>query len=128
MSLTEDQVGLKLAGCLGVSMDAVLTSLHHGEKLSRFVKGWYFAADGTKTEEIVLKELECGILVHSEATGDDLPASKGGPLRVVYPQGVAVQSAICGTPKAVNLKGVVRLSLLSSNGSGLARDDDSDSD
>ena len=127
--LTEAQVGGKLAGCHGVTVGTLFASLHHGEKMSRYVKGTFKAADGVETEDIPSKELAQGLIIHSDTSGtEELPAALGGPVRVVYPPGVAVQSAICGTPKPVNLKGVVRLNLRSTNGSGLACDDDSDSD
>ena len=43
--------------------------------------------------------------------GNSVLAGAGGPLRIIFGEGLAVQSAICGTPKPVNLKACVLLEL-----------------
>ena len=127
--LTEAQGGAKLAGCQYLTVDALLKALHHGQKLSKQVRGHFLAMDGVQSDEISMPDLGRGMIVHSDAAGADLPEDLGGPVRVVYPPGCAVQSAICGTPKPVNLKKAVRLMLNPGGGTGLACDDDaSDSD
>ena len=104
-------VGGKLEGCLGASISALLTRVV-GE-CGAGVSGVFEAEDGAKTEPIEMCELVQGIIVHSDPSGGPLPHKQGGLLRVTFPEGVAVQASVCGTPKPVNLKGVVRLTLSS---------------
>lgn len=107
-----DEFGAKLVGCRGTTIGQVLkhalTCCTNNKDLE---VGRLFASDGAASERIDIDELVLGTIVHTAADGGDLPADLGGPLRVVFPAGVAVQSAICGTHKPVNLKGCVRIEL-----------------
>ena len=77
------------------------------------VSGVFEAEDGARTEPIQMSELVQGTIVHSDPSGGPLPHKQGGPLRVTFPEGVAVQASVCGTAKPVNLKGALRLTLSS---------------
>ena len=72
-------------------------------------EGVFKAADGVATAPISRADLMKGFLVHSDEDGK--PIAKGGPLRLAFPDGVAVQSAICGTAKPPDLKDCVSLEL-----------------
>ena len=104
-------VGGKLEGCLGASISALLARVvgDCGDGVS----GVFVAEDGAKTEPIEMFELLQGTIVHSDASSGLLSQKQGGPLRVTFPEGVAIQDSMCGTAKPVNLKGAVRLTLSS---------------
>ena len=113
------QITSRLAGCTGATISSVLSRALPGYART-IASGDFVASDGVQTDPIPLADLEQGVLVHSQAgrpsspafsVTNELPPKLGGPLRVVYPDGCAVQSAVCGTPKPVNLKGVVKLQL-----------------
>ena len=92
----------KLAGCVGTPVAALLPK--HITKLTHPC-GVFTASDGLMTEPITLTELAQGVIVHSTADGAPLPVSMGGPLRVWYPPGVAVQRSPCMTGEGpVNVK------------------------
>ena len=61
------------------------------------VSGVFEAEDGARTEPIQMSELVQGTIVHSDPSGGPLPHKQGGPLRVTFPEGVAVQASVCGT-------------------------------
>lgn len=107
--LAKDVVGTKLAGCKGMSVKTLLSRTR--PQLGNGISGVLVASDGVITDPIALHELEQGFIVHSDASGEELPPSLGGPLRAIFPEGVAVQNSVCGTPKPINLKGVVKLEL-----------------
>ena len=112
IALDDAVVGKKLAGCKGISIRTLLARVR--PQMGNGVSGTFVAADGAATEPIEFDELVRGWLVHSDSSGGDLPASLGGPLRVVYPSGCAIQSTVCKTKTSpVNLKGAVRLELSS---------------
>ena len=116
------QITSRLAGCTGATIASVLGRAVPGYARS-IASGDFVASDGVQTDPIPLADLVQGVLVHSQAgrpsspaadesaVTNELPPKLGGPLRVVYPDGCAIQSAVCGTPKPVNLKGVVKLQL-----------------
>ena len=106
-------VGGKLAGCVGASVGALLAKCV-GE-CGGGVSGVFTAEDGVSTEPIAMDELVQGVILHSaDAAGAPLPDKMGGPLRVCFPEGVAVQASPCGTgTKPVNLKSIVKLTLSS---------------
>jgi hypothetical protein len=99
----------KLAGCKAISLKALLARTR--PNLGNGVSGVLTAADGVSTDPIIFSELIQGYLVHSDATGAELPSALGGPIRAVFPDGVAIQSAVCGTPKPVSLKSLAMLTL-----------------
>lgn len=99
----------KLAGCKAATLKTLLTRTR--PNLGNGVSGVLTAADGVSTDPISFSELIQGYIVHSDGTGSELPEALGGPLRAVFPDGVAIQSSVCGTPKPVNLKGLVKLEL-----------------
>jgi hypothetical protein len=107
--LSEELVGSRLRGCKGTSIAKLLARTR--PQLGSGVSGVFTAADGVSTDPIELGDLVKGFIIHSDAADSGLSASLGGPLRVVFPSGVKVQNSICGKPKPVNLKGVVRLDL-----------------
>jgi hypothetical protein len=72
-------------------------------------EGVFKAADGVETAPISRQDLMRGFLVHSDEDGR--PIATGGPLRLAFPENVAVQSAICGTAKPPDLKNCVSLEL-----------------
>ena len=101
--------GSKLGGCKATSIGALIHRIR--PNLGNGVSGVFTAADGVHSDPIQLEDLVKGFIVHTDASGAELPLALGGPLRIIFPAGVAVQAAICGTPKAVNLKGAVKLEL-----------------
>jgi hypothetical protein len=115
VEVTAELGGPKLAGTKGVAVGLLLDRVVRGDALGAGVTGTYEAADGATTDPIDLAELRRGVLVHTGVGGEgDLPASLGGPLRVVHPAGCAVQATICKTKTSpVNVKGVVKLVLVS---------------
>ena len=98
-------------GCLGASVPAVLAAcpLNVVKASAVCAEGVFKAADGVETAPISRQDLMRGFLVHSDEDGK--PLAKGGPLRLAFPDGVAVQSAICGTAKPPDLKNCVSLEL-----------------
>ena len=98
-------------GCLGASVPAVLAAcpLNVVKASAVCAEGVFKAADGVATAPISRADLMKGFLVHSDEDGK--PIAKGGPLRLAFPDGVAVQSAICGTAKPPDLKDCVSLEL-----------------
>ena len=108
-ALSEADVGAKLAGCKAIGIGTLLGRVR--PSMGNGISGVFVASDGISTEPIAYEDLTQGWIIHSDASGGEL--TQGGPLRVVFPTGVAVQSSICGNPKPVNLKGVVRLELAS---------------
>ena len=86
-------------GYLGASVPAVLAAcpLNVVKASAVCAEGVFRAADGVATAPISRADLMKGFLVHSDEDGK--PIAKGGPLRLAFPDGVAVQSAICGTAK-----------------------------
>ena len=104
-------IGGKLEGCLGASVGALLAKVvgDCGDGVS----GVFEAEDGAKTDPIEMSELVQGTIIHSDASGGALTQKQGGPLRVSFPEGVAVQESMCGTAKPVNIKFAVRLTLSS---------------
>jgi len=112
VTLSSEIAGSKLASCKAISVGTLLSRVR--PNLGNGVSGVFTAADGVSTDPISLDELVVGLIVHTDANGTTpLPVSLGGPLRVCFPEGVAVQSSVCGTPKPVNLKGMVKLELQS---------------
>ena len=107
----EHACGPKLAGCQATLLSKLLVELMNIDLICG-VSGIFTASDGAKTDAVDACELGLGLVVHSDASGQELPKSLGGPLRIIFPCDVAVQAAICGTPKPVNLKMCVRLDLL----------------
>lgn len=108
-------VGGKLEGCLATPISALLASVTNKATLAASATATFTAADTVCCDPIMQPDLLHGFLVHSTADGkNDLPDGMGGPLRVVYPDGMAIQTSICGTPKPVNLKNVVLMKLSSS--------------
>lgn len=102
-------VGSKLHGCKGTSIGAIMSRLR--PNLGNGVSGVFTASDGVQTDPIELDQLVKGYILHTDASGAELPTSLGGPLRVIFPTGIAIQDSVCGTPKPVNVKGVIRLEL-----------------
>ena len=98
-------------GYLGASVPAVLAAcpLNVVKASAVCAEGVFKAADGVATAPISRADLMKGFLVHSDEDGK--PIAKGGPLRLAFPDGVAVQSAICGTAKPPDLKDCVSLEL-----------------
>ena len=98
-------------GCLGASVPAVLAAcpLNVVKASAVCAEGVFKAADGVATAPISRADLMKGFLVHSDEDGK--PIATGGPLRLAFPENVAVQSAICGTPKPPDLKNCVSLEL-----------------
>ena len=109
--LDDALVGSKLSGAKGISVGTLLGRVR--PQMGNGVCGMFVASDGIATDPIAYNELVKGYIVHSDASGSELPGSLGGPLRVIFPSGCAVQNSVCGTPKPVNLKGVIRLTLSS---------------
>jgi hypothetical protein len=103
--------GSKLVGCKAIALSTLLERVR--PNLGNGVSGIFTASDGVVTDPISFDELVKGFIVHSDAQGGALSQGLGGLLRLVFPDGVAVQAAVCGTPKAVNLKGVIKLELKS---------------
>ena len=103
--------GSKLVGCQAIALSTLLERVR--PNLGNGVSGIFTASDGVITEPISFDELVKGFIVHSDAQGGALSQNLGGLLRLVFPDSVAVQAAVCGTPKAVNLKGVIKLELKS---------------
>jgi len=103
--------GGKLDGCLGAPISALLATALGG--CGDGVSGVFEAEDGARSDPIEMSELVQGTIVHSDASGGPLSQEQGGPLRVTFPEGVAVQDSMCGTAKPVNLKFVVKLTLSS---------------
>lgn len=102
--------------CLGASVPAVLAAcpLNVVKASAICVGGVFSAADGVATSPIAREDLMRGFLVHSDADGK--PLAKGGPLRLAFPAGVAVQGAVCGSPKPPDLKNCVSLELQDGSG------------
>ena len=98
-------------GYLGASVPAVLAAcpLNVVKASAVCAEGVFKAADGVETAPIARADLMKGFLVHSDEDGK--PLAKGGPLRLAFPENVAVQSAICGTAKPPDLKSCVSLEL-----------------
>lgn len=109
---TPTPVGGKLAGCAGTSIGALLAKVV-GE-CGDGVSGVFEAEDGASTDPIAMHELVQGVILHSDSSGAPLPVNLGGPLRVVFPDGVAVQDSVCKTKQSpINLKMAVKLTLSS---------------
>jgi len=102
--------------CLGASVPAVLAAcpLNVVKASAICVGGVFRAADGVATLPIAREDLMRGFLVHSDADGR--PLAKGGPLRLAFPACVAVQGAVCGSPKPPDLKNCVSLELQDGSG------------
>ena len=64
------------------------------------MSGVFEAEDGATTDPIEMSELVQGTLLHSDASGAPLSQKQGGPLRVTFPEGVAVQAT---TPHSLRL-------------------------
>ena len=90
---------IKLAGCATVVIGTVLEKFVGVDNLPALV-GVLHASDGVATNPIHIDELCKGLLIHTDYSGEALPASQGGPLRIIFPKGIAVQSSVCGTPEA----------------------------
>ena len=105
--------GGALVGSVGVTVaDVVALARARGLALparAGALRGAFAAADGLATAPIGAAELARGTLVHSDAGG--APLARGGPLRAVFPPGVAVQASPCGRTAPANVKGAVRLAL-----------------
>ena len=105
--------GGPLVGSVGVGVaDVVALARARGLALparAGALRGAFAAADGLATAPIGAAELARGTLVHSDAGG--APLARGGPLRAVFPPGVAVQASPCGRTAPANVKGAVRLAL-----------------
>lgn len=72
--------------------------------------GIFRAMDGLASQPIDRAELVQGLIIHSEPGGG--PLQRGGPLRIWFPSGVAVQPTPCGTGnKPVEMKFVTTLIL-----------------
>ena len=109
-TLVSDPDHAKLAGCAAVVIGTVLEKFVGVDNLPALV-GVLHASDGVATNPIHIDELCKGLLIRTDYSGEALPASQGGPLRIIFPKGIAVQSSVCGTPKPINLKDVVKISL-----------------
>jgi len=72
--------------------------------------GVFTAADRVSTKPIARADLLQGLLLVGEDNGAPLKA--GGPLRLCFPEGVALSQGPCGKEKEADLKNVVRLELL----------------
>eukprot|EP00967_Tisochrysis_lutea_P102974 scaffold155268_cov42-Tisochrysis_lutea.AAC.3 len=69
--------------------------------------GIFYASDGVKSLPIPANELGEGVLIHTSRTGGPV---RGGPIRLRYPPGKAVQPSPCGKETVpLSLKGVVKL-------------------
>jgi hypothetical protein len=69
--------------------------------------GVFYSADGVKSQPIPAAELGDGVLVHTGPSGGPV---RGGPIRVRYPPGKAVQPSPCGKETVpLALKCVVKL-------------------
>lgn len=89
----------------GVSVAEVLRSVVGRE--AEGASGVFYANDGVKSQPIPAAELGEGVLVHTGPSGG---AMRGGPIRVRYPEGKAVQKSPCGNETMpLTLKGVVKL-------------------
>ena len=95
-----------------VSVSAVLAMLPDTffKATLDFKAGIFTAADRVQTKPIPKEEFLQGFLCFAEPNGKPLAA--GGPLRLAYPDGVAVQCGPCGSKAPADLKNVVRLELL----------------
>jgi len=101
----------KLAGSSGWPVEALLETIAQSMdvQLDPASVGVFTASDGVQSEPISLADLVHGLILHSGPDGD--PLSSGGPMRLWFPAGRAVQHSQCGSVGPVNLKGVVRFSL-----------------
>ena len=68
-------------------------------------------AGDTETEQIDYVQLAHGVLLHSGADGLPLPATRGGPLRAVFPVGVALQDDEGGAAAPADVSDVRLLTL-----------------
>ncbi|KAJ1445778.1 hypothetical protein M885DRAFT_625875 [Pelagophyceae sp. CCMP2097] len=94
----------KLEGYRGCAVSALLG----GAECST---GVFCAGDGVCTDAVSSKDLGRGVIVYGDASGAGLEA--GGPLRLWFPDGAALQKSVCGKLETApaNLKGVVQLAL-----------------
>ena len=81
--------GKKLAGCRGVPIASLLPT---GIDTLTQPTAVITAVDGLVTSPISLTDLRLGVLVHSCSDSSPLPLEMGGPLRVWFPDGLAVRS------------------------------------
>lgn len=89
----------------GVTVAEVLRSVVGRE--AEGASGVFYATDGVKSKPIPADELGDGVLVHTGPSGGPV---RGGPIRVRYPPGKAVQPSPCGKETVpLALKGVVKL-------------------
>ena len=97
----------KLTNCKGVRISALLPDELNELSLAYCI---IVAADGLVTDPIVLEELKQGIIVYGMDDGSPLTPAFGGPLRVWFPDGCAVQERKCGMgPAPVNVKDAIEL-------------------
>ena len=97
----------KLTNCKGVRISALLPDELNELSLAYCI---IVAADGLVTDPIVLEELKQGIIVYGMEDGSPLTPAFGGPLRVWFPDGCAVQERKCGMgPAPVNVKDAIEL-------------------
>ena len=106
-----DVESAKLAGCIAWPLLELVTLAGDlaGAPLDARSVSVFTASDGLTCDPVSLADLSQGFIVHSGPAGE--PLSSGGPLRVCFPPGVAVQTSKCGMTGPVNVKGVVRLSI-----------------
>ena len=108
---TADVTDGKLAGFLGCNLSSVVDAARAaGLVFNNTVGGKFVASDGVESGIVASAELGVGVVVYADADG--APLATGGPLRLVYPEGVAVQASVCGkNPGPLQLKMLVRLEL-----------------
>ena len=95
-TVTIVEEGSKLAGHIGFSVHTLAGNFKN-------CSGVFTASDGMVTEPIQHSELIQGVIIHSTPGAEMLP--RGGPLRVWFPKGVAVQKSPCGSgDKPVEMK------------------------
>ena len=102
----------KIAGKKGASVATVLEAAKAKglAGLAGPTSAVFAAFDGVQTSPVSAVDLPKGILAHSEADGT--PLSRGGPLRLTYPAGVAIQKSVCKKEDGpAELKSVVRIEL-----------------
>jgi hypothetical protein len=90
----------KFAGYMGCSVRALLGAAKSGT-------GVFIAGDGMQTEPIAIELLVLGILMHTDASGNQ-PLQQGGPLRVWFPPECGLR---CGKGNNLAVKDVKNLTL-----------------
>lgn len=101
----------KLVGYTGWPIDRLLAVIEEsmGGAIESSSVGVFTAVDGAKTLPISIADLKKGVLLHTNDKGEALRS--GGPIRLWFPSGEALQVGVCGKLQSPNLKGVVRFEL-----------------